>query len=136
MAYPSDDGDIEQIRHRGKIVLPGGGHTLTGVQTQKALVWGQMRWYIKTTGVKLSERGGPNAIGLNNIDFISFEPQQTGTAASATYEVDEGLHEIGYDVANGLFFVVIDDGTAVSGTDYTIANYLAVGDDASAPELT
>jgi hypothetical protein len=136
MAYPVDDGDIEQIRHRGKITLPGGGHDLNGVQTQKALVWGQLRMYYLSAGVKLHERGGANAIGLNNIDFITFEPQQTGTAGTPTYEVDEGLHDIGYDVANGLLFVVIDGATEVSDADYTIANYLAVGDDATAPELT
>ncbi|MBW2638359.1 MAG: hypothetical protein JRC86_12745 [Deltaproteobacteria bacterium] len=136
MAYPSDNGDIEQIRHRGKVSLPGGGHDLNGVQKQKVLVWGQMRMYFVTTGIKLDERGGPNAIGLDAIDFITFEPQQTGTVGTPTYEVDEGLHDLGYDVANGKIFVVIDGANAITNADYVIANYLAVGDDATAPELT
>ena len=46
------NGDITKIQELGRISLPGGGNTLTGVQVQnKVLVWGSLTCVYLSAGI-------------------------------------------------------------------------------------
>lgn len=136
MAYPNDNGDISEIKPLGRFPI-GGGVDLAGLPTQKVMVFGEItgKW-VDTNGLKLNPKGGLEALGLKALDFISFEPRVTGTTGSKTYEVDLAVHEIAFDTTNNQILGVIDGATNVSQGDTWILGFIAVGDDASAPELT
>lgn len=136
MAYPNDNGDISSVKFFGRIPL-GGGVTLAGQRTQKVLVFGEIigKW-ADTTGLQMDDKGGLAALGLVALDFISFEPRITGTTGTPTYEVDLGLHTIAFDTTNDRILGVIDGTTNVAAGDTWVLGFIAVGDDASAPELT
>jgi hypothetical protein len=137
MAYPSDDGDIISIKPLGRLTFPGGGHSLTGVAKRKVLVWGELKAaLVDTSDIILGERGYHAAFGLDSMDFVTFEPKITGTDAAATYEDDEGLHCVAYAPTNGYIHIVLSGSSAVTAGDDITLGYLAIGDDASAPELT
>ena len=103
---------------------------------RKVLVWGELKAaLIDTKDIILGERGYHAAFGLDSMDFITFEPKITGTDASRTYEDDQGTHEVAYAPTNG-YIHIVKGATAVTAGDDITLGYLAIGDDASAPELT
>jgi hypothetical protein len=99
------------------------------------MVWGELKGkWVDSTGLKLGVRGGPAALGLGTIDFITFEPKFTG-AAGATAQSDESVHSVTFETTSSYIFLALDGTTNPTAGHVMVLGYVAVGDDASAPEF-
>ena len=129
------NGDITHIKELGRSPLPGGGHTLTGVaKNHKVMVWGEISgsWADGTTGLNLSAKGGVRALGLETLDFVSFNVR----TVDGTANVDEAIHTAEFDVTNNIIVVVVDGLTNPTAGNVCVVRYFAIGDGIAAAELT
>ena len=132
------NGDITSIKELGRYSFPGGGITTGGAaQNNKVTVWGEIVASYVSTGIDLTAKGGPTALGLTSIDFIEFEARTTG-AASAIYPTDNNLNVVNMN-ATWKIFLVDQEGQAnpavPTAGDIITLKYFATGD-SSTPELT
>ena len=115
----------------------GGGFTTGGLaKNTKRLVVGQITGTYVSTGLAVDKLAGPAAFGLTTMDFIKLEP---ATLAGA-YPSQAKLFTADYDVTNQKIFCNEELGTAGAGNDPADGDavdirFVAVGDDATAPEL-
>jgi len=132
------NGDITHIKELGRYSFPGGGVTTAGVaQNNKVIVWGEIVATYASTGINLTAKGGPLALGLSTIDFIDFEARTTG-AASAIYPTSDNLNVVNMN-ATWKIFLVDQEGQAnpavPTAGDVITLKYVALGD-SSAPSFT
>ena len=141
------NGDITTIKEAGRYSIPGGGINLAGAHVNnKVLVWGTIiGTYDSTVGLDLGPRGGLAALGVTNCDFFTFEVRQAGVSGTRTNPTSLDMFRAGYEPANGggnvdSIFVIDEVGDAdpaePSDADLITLNFLALGDDATAPILT
>jgi hypothetical protein len=141
-------GDITKVQTLGRVLLPGGGQTLTGKKVQnKVMTWGKITCTYVSTGVSPgasgSQGGGnltlPDLVGVATLDFIELTLNWTDGADAANskirtfqYDTDSdlifGLENIGYDNASGA--AAPTDGDALD------LRWLAVGDAPDVADLT
>ena len=136
------DGDITTLKEFGRISIPGGGINVAGAsKNNKVMVWGQLVATYDTLGLDLLSRGGLRAFGVATADFWSFDVKQGGATATA---VPTSLNGFLADLElvttpNRLFImdqVGADTPLEPSDTESFTINWLVIGDDARAPELT
>ena len=85
------DGDITTITEYGRFEIPGGGHDTSGVaKNNKVLVWGRLVGTYDTLGLSFSAAGSVKALGLTNLDFVTFDVRYCGTTAT-TVPTDKKL---------------------------------------------
>jgi hypothetical protein len=115
-------GDITNVQPLGRVVLPGGGNTLTGKQVQnKVMTWGKITCTYVSTGVNPASATGvlgtgatftKSVFGLEVLDFVELTLNGTSGAdatkdAIRTFQLDTdsdlifGLENIGLDNPTG-----------------------------------
>ena len=115
----------------------GGGFTTGGLaKNTKRLVVGEITGTYVSTGLAVNKFGGPAAFGLTTMDFIKVIPW----SLNAAYPAEDDLFDACYDVTNAKIFCNEDIGQAGAGNDpddgeAVVLRFVAVGDDATAPEL-
>ena len=133
------NGDITAVKVLYRHPL-GGGQSATGVaKNTKVLVCGEITATWADTGIAVNKTGGVTAFGVSTLDFVKLQVKTLGISGTATGPAAEKLMPASYDVVNKKIFVVIDEGQStpanpVAGQTCVIA-FVAVGDDAGAPEL-
>jgi hypothetical protein len=117
---------ITAIKVLSRQTVPGGGSSLTGVaKNNKQIVSGEITGgYLSAEGLDLEAKGGPAALGLETIDFISFDVKTVnGTASVAngvvTATYNHNLHRI---------FPALDGDTKPTDAQVCVVKFLAVGD--------
>jgi hypothetical protein len=115
----------------------GGGRDANGVPKQnKRFVVGQIDATWVDTGITLAKHGGPQAFGVNNLDYLFLEVISSGDAAVPDAEK---LPKADYDHANQLIFVVEDLGQTTpakpTAADAIVIRFVAIGDDAALPTV-
>jgi hypothetical protein len=114
----------------------GGGRDANGVPKQnKRFVVGQIDGTYVSTGLNISKHGGPQAFGVNNLDYIFIEPIKLNAADPDS----EKLFFACYDHANDLIFVAEDLGQSTPGdpenAEAVVLRFIAIGDDATVPAV-
>ncbi len=143
------NGDITTIKIAGRYAIPGGGINTAGAsKNNKVLVWGTLEGTYAATGLGLTARGGFNALGISGVaDFYSFELRQAGVSGTRTNPTQQKLFKAGRENENGAtsgkrgFIFCFDELGAASPAqpsagDLLTLNFIVLGDDATAPELT
>jgi hypothetical protein len=130
------NGDIYSVKVLYRQSL-GGGQDVNGVKKNtKTLVVGEMTALYVSTGIAVNRAGGPSVFGVDNLDFVKLQMIRI----DSTYPDAGAIQVAGYDVTNQKIFVVADEGAASpalpSDAAVVVIRFLAVGDDADAPELT
>ena len=129
------DGDIT-VKVLYKQTL-NAGRTLTGARKDKVLVVGEIKGTYVAAGLAVNKLGGVNAFGVVTLDFLSLDPRVIADATDPSAEV---LFLANFDVTNNKIFLLEDSGNAnpavPSDADAVTIRFLAIGDDAAAPELT
>ncbi len=134
------NGDITAVKVLYRQSL-GGGQSGTGVaKNTKILVCGEITATWADAGIAVNKTGGDTAFGVSTLDLIKLQVITLGIAGTATGPAAEKLMPASYDAVNKKIFCVIDEGQATpanpaAGQTCVIA-FIAVGDDADAPELT
>ena len=120
------EGTITQLKVLSRFDIPGGGKTATGTASnRKAIVTGELQGtYLTTGGIGFQARGGPQAIGLSTIDFISFDVK----SVAGSVQADEALYNATYNHSTGNIFVCNDGLTKPTDADACVIKFLAVGD--------
>jgi hypothetical protein len=128
------NGDVTvKILYRQSL---GGGRDANGVaKSNKILVLGEIVGTWVDSGLAINKLGGPAAFGVDNLDFIKFEP----TVLNDVYPTAEKLFIANYNVSSQKIFCLDDmgeaDPQAPDAGENVILRFVAVGDDANAPEL-
>jgi hypothetical protein len=130
------DGDITAVKVLYRQSL-GGGQDENGVKKNtKTLVVGEITATYVSTGIAVNKVGGANVFGVDKLDFVKLQMIRL----ASTYPDAEALQIANYDVTNQKIFIVADEGAASPAKPndavLCIIRFLAVGDDADAPELT
>jgi hypothetical protein len=115
----------------------GGGRDANGNPQQgKRFVVGEINGVYVSTGMNLSKHGGPQAFGVNNLDYLFMEVISSGDAAVPDAAK---LPHADYDHANQLIFVVEDLGQTTpavpTNADAIVIRFVAIGDDPTTPDL-
>jgi hypothetical protein len=115
----------------------GGGRDANGNPKQgKRFVVGQITGTYHSSGLALNKHGGPQAFGVNNLDYLFLEVISSGDGA-----VPDALKlpHADYDHANQKIFVVEDLGQTTpavpTNADAMVLRFIAVGDDPTTPDL-
>ena len=141
------NGDITKVQELGRISLPGGGNTLTGVQVQhKVLVWGKITCTWVSTGINPAASGSlfgasgtlAKTFGVENIDFCELTVNDQGAGENND---EDAMHYYALDRADNLIFGLEDLGhptraSAATDGDELDLRYLVVGDASSNADLT
>ncbi len=132
----TSNGDITAVKVLYRQSL-GGGQDANGVKKNtKILVVGEVTATYVAAGVSVNNLGGDSCFGVTNLDFLKIEP----VLVAAAYSTEEKLFKFDYDTVNKKIFVLEDVGasnsTKPSDGDVITFRFLAIGDDADAPELT
>jgi hypothetical protein len=114
----------------------GGGHDTSGNPKQsKRLVVGQIDGTYHSTGLSINKHGGPQAFGVNNLDYLFLEV----ITIAATESTTNALQTADYDHANQKIFLCEDLGAATpavpSNADVVVLRFVAFGDDPTTPDL-
>ncbi len=142
MAFPSDNGDIGTVVELGRTSIPGAGHSKEGVaQNNKVITWGRITGLYASTGLHTVRHGAQGAIfGLNTIDHITLSVRTAGTAATPTNPTSNNQFLANITHALGKIFVVDQMGQAnpavPTAGDTIVIDYVAIGEEHGAPELT
>ncbi len=140
-------GDITKIQELGRISLPGGGNTLTGVQVQnKVLVWGKITCTTADAGINPASGTGlfgasgtlAKVFGVENIDFCELTVKDQGAGENNN---KDAIHYYALDRGSNLIFGLETLGhetqaTLATAGDILDLRYLVVGDSSSYAELT
>ncbi len=140
-------GDITKVQELGRISLPGGGNTLTGVQAQnKVLVWGKITCTQATAGINPASATGifgasgtlAKIFSVENIDFCELTVNDQGAGEDND---EDALHYYALDRGSDLIFGLEDLGhptraSVATAGDVLDLRYLVVGDSSSYTELT
>jgi hypothetical protein len=115
----------------------GGGRDANGVPKQnKRFVVGEITGTYDVLGLSINLHGGPQAFGVNNLDYLFMEVISCGTLTTPD---SEKLPHASYDHANQKIFIVEDLGQSTpavpSDTDAIVIRFVALGDDASVPAV-
>ena len=133
------DGDVT-IKNLYSQAL-GGGRDAGGVPKQsKRLVVGQITGTYVSTGLAINKHGGPQAFGVNNLDYLFLDVVTIATDGSTpAYPTTNALFKADYDHANQKIFLLEDVGAAdpsvPSDADPVVLRFVAVGDDATVPAV-
>ncbi|KKN92391.1 hypothetical protein LCGC14_0208820 [marine sediment metagenome] len=130
------DGDITAVKILYRQSLGGGQNELGVKKNSKILVVGEITCTYVAAGVAVDKTGGDNCFGVTDIDFVKILP----LTIAAAYPTAQKLFKADYDVTNKKIFLLEDMGQAnpavPSDADACVLRFVAVGDDADAPELT
>ncbi len=118
----------------------GGGRDANGVpKNSKRLVVGQIDGTYVSTGLAINKHGGPQAFGVNNLDYLHLEVITINTGGDSTlvYPDANALFLANYDHANQKIFLLQNCGAAdpekPADADILSIRFVAVGDDATVP---
>jgi hypothetical protein len=141
-------GDITKVQPLGRVVLPGGGNTLTGKQIQnKVMTWGKITCSYVSTGVNPASATGvlgtggtftKSVFGLETLDFVELTLNGTtasnGTAhGAAPGDADkDNIRTVVLDTGSDLVFALETIGQAQAAAptngDLLDLRWFAVGD--------
>ncbi len=130
-------GDITAVKVLYRQSL-GGGQTIAGVKkSSKVLVVGEITCTYLLAGIAVNKLGGDNAFGvLGDVDFVKLFP----ITINAVYPTAQLLFKADYDFVNKKIFCLEDIGANTHSIptdgDVCIIRFVAIGDDADAPEIT
>ncbi len=130
-------GDITAVKVLYKQSL-GGGQTHGGVKkSSKVLVVGEITATYVSTGISALKVGGDNVFGVSgDVDFVKILPY----TINALFPTAGLLFKADYDQVNKLIFLADRIGAAdpaiPSNDEVCVLRFIAIGDDADAPELT
>jgi hypothetical protein len=115
----------------------GGGRDANGNPKQgKRFVVGEINGEYLLAGMKVHPHGGPQAFGVNNLDYLFLEVISSGNGAVPDAEK---LPHADYDHANQLIFVTEDCGASQpavpTNADAIVIRFVAIGDDPTTPAL-
>jgi hypothetical protein len=115
----------------------GGGQDVNGVQKNtKTLVVGEITGLYVAAGLAVDKFGGENAFGLTNVDYIKLE----AVSQAGSYHTAAAVISAHWNRSTSKIFMVADNGHAapskVADAAVVVVRFFAVGDDATAPELT
>jgi hypothetical protein len=136
------DGDVTHVKELGRYAIPGAGHNNIGqARNNKVLVWGEIKGTYVSTGMNLSPRGAVAAnspiFGLKTRDFLSLTVKLAGAAGTTVPAADTQFLATLKD--DGKLFICDQVGTAnpavPTAGDIITLSYIAVGDDATVPDL-
>jgi hypothetical protein len=120
----------------------GGGRDADGIAKQgKRLSVGTIDGTYVSTGLAINKHGGAKAFGVDNLDFLYLEVITINTGGNSTkvYPTTNALFLANYDHVNQKIFVLEDCGAAdpakPSDADILQLRFVALGDDATVPEL-
>jgi hypothetical protein len=137
------NGDITKVQPLGRVVLPGGGNTLSGKQVQnKVMTWGKITCVWATTGINpasatgvLGEGGNftKGVFGLETLDFVELTLNGTDEIASAPGAADkDNIRTVQLDTGSDLIFMLESIGAAqadaATAGDIFDLRWFAVGD--------
>lgn len=130
------DGDITAVKILYKQSL-GGGQDYNGIKkNSKALVVGEITCTYVAAGVACNKAGGDSVFQLENVDFVKILP----LTIAAAYPTAGKCFVASYDTVNNKIFLIEDLGAngaaEPSDADACVLRFVAIGDDADAPELT
>jgi hypothetical protein len=130
------DGDITAVKVLYRQSL-GGGQDGSGVQKNtKTLVVGEITATYDNLGVRCDRAGGASAFGLLQVDFVKVLP----LTIDGDYPTAGKCFVASYDTVNHKIFLIEDLGANGSEEptdgDDVVLRFVAIGDDADAPELT
>jgi hypothetical protein len=134
----ADNGDITKVQCLGRVLLPGGGNTLTGKQVQnKVMTWGKITCTYVSTGIDINSATSPfglgatltkTVFGLETLDFVELTLNWT-TGGDAT---KDKVRTFQVDTDSDLIFGLEDIGAANAAAptngDVLDLRWLAVGD--------
>jgi hypothetical protein len=114
----------------------GGGRDASGTpQNSKILVIGEITGDYVSTGLAINKLGGPAAFGVNNLDYVYLNL----ISVAGVFPTAEKLGLANFDVVNNKIFVVDDMGEADPAKpddgQAVVLRFIALGDDATVPEL-
>jgi hypothetical protein len=117
---------ITAIKVLSRQTVPGGGSSLTGVaKNNKQIVSGEITGgYLSPVGLDLEAKGGPAALGLETIDFISFDVKTINGTAS----VEAGVTTALYNHNLHRIFPELDGDTKPTDAHVCVVKFLAIGD--------
>ncbi len=131
------NGDVTKVQPLGRVLLPGGGNTLTGVQVQqKVLVWGKITCTYVSTGVNPASATGvlgaggsfPKAMGVDTLDFVELTLNGTDGADATKDLIRTFQLDTGSDLIFGLESIGGANSAAPTDGDALDLRYFAVGD--------
>jgi hypothetical protein len=128
------NGDIQvKVLYRQSL---GGGIDANGVaKNTKILVVGEITGTYVAAGLAVNKLGGANAFGVSGLDYIKLNTITIG----GVYPTAEKLFKADYNEATHKIFLLEDVGAAdpakPADGDVVVLKFVAVGDDADAPEL-
>jgi hypothetical protein len=142
------NGDITNVQPLGRVVLPGGGNTLTGKQVQnKVMTWGKITCSYAAAGVNPDSATGSlgqgatftkTVFGLETLDFVELTlnatKQSNGTVhGAAPGDADkDNVRTVQLDTGSDLIFALEDIGAANAAAptagDLLDIRWFAVGD--------
>ena len=132
------NGDITAVKILYRQSL-GGGQDASGLKkNSKILSVGEITATYVSTGISAAKAGGDCVFGMaaEGLDFVKLIPY----SVNGVYSLGNALQTADYDVSGKLIFVATDIGAAnpTVPTDghSCIIRFVAVGNDADAPELT
>ena len=134
----ASSGDITNVQPLGRVLLPGGGNTLTGKQVQnKIMTWGKITCTYVSTGINPDSatgalgEGAPFAktvFGLETVDFVELTLYGT-TGQVATKDI---VRTFAFDSGSDLIFALETIGSTEAEPptdgDTLDLRWLAVGD--------
>ena len=131
------NGDITAVKILYKHALGGGQNALGVKKNSKVLVVGEITATYVEAGISAAKAGGDCVFGVSEgLDFVKILPYSINGA----YPTGNALFKADYDVNGKLIFLLnnVGNATAAVPTDghVCVLRFVAIGNDAEAPELT
>jgi hypothetical protein len=117
---------ITHVKVLSRQTVPGGGQSLNGLaKNNKQIVSGEISGtYLSAEGLDLLSVGGTHALGLEKLDFISFDVK----TINATASVANGVVSATYNHNLHRIFPALDGDTKPTDGHICVVKFLAVGD--------
>lgn len=131
-------GDITNVQPLGRVLLPGGGNTLTGKQVQnKVLTWGKLTATYVSTGINPDSATGSlgqgatftkTVFGLETLDFVELTLYGTDGQVATKDIVRTFALDTGDDLIFALETIGASEAEPPTDGDVLDLRWLAVGD--------
>ena len=131
------NGDITAVKILYKQAVGGGQDALGVKKNSKVFVVGEITATYVSTGISVAKAGGDCVFGCSEgLDFVKLVPY----SVNGVYTAAQAIQTADYDKSGKLIFIQTDVGAAnpTIPTDghSCLIRFVALGNDAEAPELT
>ncbi len=131
-------GDITNVQPLGRVLLPGGGNTLTGKQVQnKIMTWGKITCTYVSTGINPDSATGSlgqgatlarTVFGLETVDFVELTLYGTDGQVATKDIVRTFAYDPDSDLIFGLETIGATEAQPPGDGDALDLRWFAVGD--------